>query len=152
MFLSRSDTYLLLAAAAGVGYWFYSKARALGNLVFSPGTVLGMQFINGMPVITLSIIVQNTSGASLFLQSFAGNVYSNDTLIGNVYNFVPVSIPGNSQISMPVQVQLQPLGVANDIINAFSTGNFTQQIDIRGGANVNGFQLPVIINFAVGKK
>lgn len=148
--MSRSEKYLLIGAAAFAGYWFYSKSLALARLVFSPGSILGVNFTGGVPSITVAVNVQNTSNSALELRSFAGNVSSNGTLIGNVYNFLPVEIPGNSQVQMPVQIQLQILGITNDLIQSFTNGNFTQQIEIAGSANVNGFQLPVSMIYKVG--
>lgn len=131
-------------------FGFYSKARALGNLIFSPGQVIGMGFQDSNPLLQFSVRVQNTSSSSLTINSFAGTLYSNGTLIGNIYNFVPVSIMGNSQTQFIAQVQLQAIGLINDILNAFTTHNATQNIRVEGSANVMGVQLPVAFNLTVG--
>jgi hypothetical protein len=51
---------------------------------------------------------------------------------------------------MPVTLTLQPLGVVNDIIQSITNQNFAQSLSISGQANVNNFQLPVNVTFAVG--
>jgi hypothetical protein len=148
--MSNTNKVLLFGAAGLLAWWLYSKARALGDLVFSPGTVTGASMLGSSPLVNASIVVQNTSGSSLQINSFAGNVLSNGTLIGNVSNFSPLLIPGNSQINMPVNLLLQPVGLVNDIIQSIQNANFTQSLSIEGNANVNNFQVPVKVNFSVG--
>jgi hypothetical protein len=147
----KTENKLLLLGALGAGaFWLYSKTRALGDLIFSPGAVTGAAFSGSSPLLNVTILVQNTSGSSLQLNSFAGNVLSNGNLIGNVSNFSPITIPGNSQLLMPVTLLLQPIGIVNDIIQAVQNSHFIQNISIKGQANVNNFQLPVNVNFSVG--
>jgi LEA14-like dessication related protein len=99
---------------------------------------------------SIELIVQNTNSSQLYVQSFAGNLFSNSYLIGNVSSFQQIMIPGNSQRIFIVNVKLQPLGVVNDIINAFQTGSFTQFLKLDASANVDGVQLPVQLEFKVG--
>jgi LEA14-like dessication related protein len=147
----KTETKIVLGAIALLGgYWLFSKARALGNLLFQPGSIMGFSMLGSTPIVSITLVVQNTSNTSLTVDSLAGNVSSNGTLIGNVSNFSPVLVPGNSQISMPVSLMLQPIGVVNDIIRSFQNSNFAQDIKLSGFANVNGFQLPVNIEFNVG--
>lgn len=133
-----------------MAYSAFAKARALGNLVVTPGSIRSMDFVGATPIITFTIIVQNTSGSSLLINSFAGNVYSGGTLVGNVYNFSPIAVPENSQIEVPVIVQLQMIGIVNDIIAAYQYGNTKREIVVEGFANVSSFQLPVTLKFTVG--
>jgi LEA14-like dessication related protein len=148
--MRKNDRFIIIAGAIAVAYWFYSKGRALGNLVFTPGTVNSVTMTGGAPLLSLNISVQNTSSASLRIDSLAANVLSNGSLVGNVYNFSPVDIPADSQIYMPVFVKLEMIGLANDIITAIQFRSTTQKIQVRGSANVNGIQLPLSVDFAIG--
>lgn len=148
--MERNEKILLFSGIGLLAFILLSKARALGNLVFTPGTVQSMAFVGSTPVAQVSINAQNTSSASITINAFAGNVYSNNTLVGNIASFTPVLIPGNSITPVTVGIQFMLMGVANDIVNAFSSNNFSQDIKITGYANVSGLQLPVNLDFSFG--
>lgn len=128
----------------------FAKARALGNLVFTPGSVSSMGFENGIPVADVTLLAQNTSTTGLTINSFAGNVFSNNILIGNIYNFSPVHLAGNSQTPVNVSIQFKAMGLVTDLIKAFQNNNFSQDITIDGFANVMGLQLPINLKFQFG--
>lgn len=109
-----------------------------------------MAFDAGAPIITFNLYAQNTSSADLILNSFAANLFANNTLIGNVSNFSQVVIPGNSSTLIPLTARLQIIGLANDIIRAFQTNSFTQDLQLTGNANVNGVQIPIDLTLKVG--
>jgi LEA14-like dessication related protein len=145
--MKKNERLIIYAGAAFVAYWFYSKARALQGLIFSPGPINGITITGGAPVLSLNVGVQNTNSASLRIDSLAANVISNGTLIGNAYNFTPVEIPANSAVFMPVLLKLETIGIVNDIITAIQYGNPISNIKINGSVNVNGIQLPLSVNF-----
>lgn len=142
--------YLVLGIAALLGLYFYKQKEAAGHLIFFPGNIVDMGFAGSSPVASLTIQVQNTSNAGIDLNSIAGSVYANGILVGNVSNFNPVHIAGNSQTLIPLTVQFNLLGVVNDIIRAFQTGSFRQDIMIDGYVNAGSFQVPVQLKFNVG--
>lgn len=125
------------------------KSVAAGNLVFTPGPITDIGMTGSNPTITLQVIAQNTSNTDLLLNSFAGNLYSNGTLIGNVSNFTGAIIAGNSQSPIPLTLTLLPLGVVNDLINAFQNKSAVQNLDLEAQANVNGFQVAVPLKFSL---
>lgn len=148
--LKANEKFILFGGLAIAAVVLFAKTRALANLVFSPGSISNMGFSNSVPVADVTIIAQNTSTASLTINSFAGNVYSNNTLVGNIFNFTPVTIPGNAATPINISIQFQALGIVTDLVKAFSTNNFQQIITVQGYANVSGLQLPVNLNFSVG--
>ena len=147
-----NSTKWLLALGGGIAIWFALKARALSNLIFSPGTVQGIQFDGISPVIQITVLVQNTAGVPVTLLSMAGNVFTADagssTLIGNISTFQPVTVPGNSSALVVLNVRMRLLGIVNDVIAAFQTRNYTKVLDFRCSANV-GMLLPVPVNFKI---
>lgn len=149
--LASSKGIYIGAAALAIGYFLLRKSAAAGNLVFFPGNVTGMAFIDSTPQITFELRVQNTSGTDLLLNSLAGNLSSNGYLVGNVSNFSGAVIPGNSQVVIPLTVSLQVIGIVTDLIRAFQYKNFTQNIDLDARANVNNIQVPVQLSYSVGK-
>jgi hypothetical protein len=146
----KTEKVLLYGGAALIAFALFAKARALGNLVFTPGSVSNMGFVNSVPTADVTLVAQNTSSTGLTINSFAGNVFSNNILVGNIYNFTPVMIPGNSQTPVSVSIQFKALGIVTDLIKAFQNNNFSQDITIDGYANVSGMQLPINLKFQFG--
>lgn len=146
----NNEILIWSALLAGAWFLFGRKAVAASNLTFYPGQVLNMQFLGATPILTVSVQVQNTSSAQLIVNSFSGNVTSNGTLIGNVYNFSPITILPNSQQMVPVTLQLNATGIVNDIVNIFTSGSSRQQLTVNASANVEGIQVPISLNFQVG--
>jgi hypothetical protein len=142
---------LLLGMVALVGITFLSKANAAGGLIFSPGFVSGITLDGITPIITFTILAQNTSSSGFTLQSLAGNLTCDDYYVGNLSSFVPVPVSGNSQTTIPVQVRLQPLGIVNDIIKSFQTNNFTKKVVFTGFANAGFIRVPLKLEFTIGE-
>lgn len=136
----------------GAGVWLYSNTltKAAGNLIFVPGNILsiGLEGIN--PTLTAQLIVQNTSNVDFTLNSLAGNVTSDGTLIGNVSNFTTVAIPGNNQTAIPLTITLFPLGIVDNIISAFYGGFQKKELTFSGSVNANGQQVPLTLVFKIG--
>lgn len=150
--MKKQERLLLYVGFAGAALYLLSKARALANLVVSPGNIASLGFYDGVPVAQLSVFAQNTSNAGITINSFAGNVFANGVLVGNVSNFQRTYIPPNSITPVLVELQFKPLGIVSEVISAFANNNAYQEIVIAGFANVAGLQLPVNLSFPVGKK
>lgn len=144
----RTGDVLLLFGGVGLLYYL-TKGKAARNLTFYPGGVQGMAFQDLTPMMQLDFIVQNTSNADVALNSIAGNAYSNGYLVGNISNFQGAIIRGNSETRVPVLVRFNLIGAVNDIIDAFQTGNFSQDITIEGRANGEGISVPIELKFQV---
>jgi LEA14-like dessication related protein len=144
----RTGDVLLLFGGV-VGLYYLTKSRAANNLTFYPGSITGMGLQNGEPMMQLDFIVQNTSNADVALNSIAGNAYSNGYLVGNISNFQGAVIRGNSETRVPVLVRFNLIGAVNDIIDAFQTGNFRQDITIEGRVNGEGISVPIELKFQV---
>jgi len=144
----RTGDVLLLFGGVGLLYYL-TKGRAAKNLTFYPGSIQGMAFQDLTPMMELDFIVQNTSNADVALNSIAGNAYSNGYLVGNISNFQGAVIRGNSETRVPVLVRFNLIGAVNDIIDAFQTGNFRQDITIQGRANGEGISVPIELKFQV---
>ena len=148
--MDRSSDVILLGLVAFLGFSAWKKINAAGHLVISQGHVVGIDFIGTTPVLDTELVVQNTSNQDLLLNSVAGNVYSGSELVGNISSFVPITVAGNSQTTIPITATLRILGIVNDIIKAFQEKTGSQQVQIKGYANVSSFQVPIDITFSVG--
>lgn len=84
------------------------------------------------------------------MNSFAGNLYANGYLVGNVSNFIPQSILPNSEQLIFLKIRMGILGIVNDIINAWQNGSFTQNLDFDGRVNVDNLQIQVPLKYSIG--
>jgi LEA14-like dessication related protein len=148
--IKRGDRILLWAAAAVGAFVVWSKVRAISNLIFSPGSVTGLEMQGTVPFIYFTVYVQNTAGTGVTVDSFAGNIFANGQLVGNISNFTPVHISANSQTVVPLTAQLGLIGIVNTIIQAFTGSTISQEINVVGYANGVGFQVPINIKLMVG--
>lgn len=146
--------------AWGVGgvilYSLFSKARALATLTFFPGGISSIIMDGLTPVLTATILVQNTSNQKIVLQSIAGNLYLNDggksTLIGNASQFTAQEMPANSETVVTINVRLFLIGAVNDIVKSFQYGGGApRKLELDGMANVDAYQLPLKLSFQIGK-
>ena len=115
---------VLLLGGLGLLY-IWNLSNAAGNLQYFPGNITGFDLFP--PTIYVTLIVQNTSNVTFTINSLASSVFSDTTLIGNVSDFIPVTIPGNSQGSIPLSVKLLPIGLANEIISIINGGGAVVQ-------------------------
>ncbi len=150
MKISKQNKWIFGGLAAIAAYVLYRKFWAASNLVFAPGEVTGISIQGTNPIINFNVAVQNTSDTSLQLQSFAGNIFMDNQLIGNVSAFQPVLIAANSQTQFPVTGVLQGLQVINQLITAWNTNSIQKKVIIDGSINGIGFQVPVKLDFIVG--
>lgn len=146
----NSSQSLLWGIAAIVGLTLWSKARAAATLIFLPGGISQIGFDNSTPVVDLTLVIQNTSSSGFTLESLAGNLYCDNTYIGNISSFVPVRVDGNTETVVPVKARLMLIGLVNQIIQAVATKNFTKKIEVRGFANAGFVRAPVNVEFTVG--
>jgi hypothetical protein len=153
----RTTGKLVIGGTIGlVVYWLVNRYQALKSLVFAPGAVTGFDMLSGngagglMPVVYFTVVVQNTGGSDLLVNSFAGNLYSNDTLVGNVSNFSRVPIVANAATQIPVAAELRLLGIVDELIQAFQTKNLQKNLKLVGSININGVPVPVSLDYTVG--
>lgn len=149
--MANKDKKIVLWGLLGVAaFVIWSKVRAIANLIFSPGSITGVDIVGTVPFIYFTVYVQNTASTGVTVDSFAGNIWANGQLIGNISNFSPVYLAPNQQTSVPITAQLGFLGIVNEIISAFTTNSSRQQIEVKGYANGAGFQVPLNIKLLVG--
>lgn len=139
-----------LGALALIGIALYSKARAAGSLIFRPGRVSNIYFDGSSPVIELTVLVQNTSSSGFVLESIAGNILSDNYIIGNFSNFQPIDINSNSETAIPLKIRLGVVGIVQDLISAFTSGVYTRRIRLQGFVNAGFVRAPIDVPFEIG--
>lgn len=141
---------VLILLAGGAALYFWNLARAASNLVYFPGNVTGFSLDGFSPVMFLDLLVQNTNNVSFTINSLSGSVFCDGVLIGNISNFQPVVISGNSQGTVPVKILLQPITLVNEIIRILSGGSGQKDIRLDGAVNANGIQANFAITYKIG--
>jgi hypothetical protein len=116
----------------------------VGNLAVA-GNVLQcyIQSVNftGLTSGTIVLVVQNPSNASIELNSMAGTVSANGSLIGNISNFQGgVAIPANQQVPVNITVNLSLASLIGGLYSALTSPTGTNNIAfvIAASANING--------------
>lgn len=136
------------------GLYELYKLRTIGNLVFYPtGLPRNMAFNSEdgvTPTMELQVLIQNTSSLPTTINSISGNLFANNTLVGNVAALAPVEVPAGGEVVTAVRVRFQILGLVNDIIRAFQSNSFGQQVQFKGVANVGGLQVPLSLTYQIG--
>lgn len=142
------EALILIGGAALI--YVGNQARSVANLTFFADRVSGMAFEGINPVANLDLLVQNTSNVNIAINSLAGSVYVDNTLVGNVSTFTPVISQGNSESVMTIKIRFMALPLVNDLVAAFQYKNFKKHIELRATVNANGVQLPLTLTFDVG--
>ena len=150
MSMTTGQKTALLAVAGVVAYSLTKKAVAGGNMVFYPEKIRGFDFDGLTPVFQLGLVVQNTSNNAYSIHSIAASLLNNDTVVGNVSAWGTQTIQPNSQMVIIVTARLFAITIVNDLINAFQTKNFQFDVKLKGTANVDGWQVPINLDYKIG--
>lgn len=140
----------LLLIGGGVLLYLWNTSRSAANLNYFPGNITGFSLQGLSPVITVDLIVQNTSNVDFTINSLSGNATTDNILIGNIADFTPTLVPANSQRAIPLTLTLFSLGIVDNIINALQGGSVHKTILVQGTVNANGAQVPISLQYNVG--
>jgi LEA14-like dessication related protein len=138
-----SQTWLLIAAAGGLAWYFFSRAQTLSNLIFVPrgiGTVAGG--------VSVRLGVQNPTANPIQLNSLAGSLVINGNAVGNVSSFLPVTIAPNAETVLDLTIIPNMFGAASQVLNLIEGNEFNTKLNpsLQGTANVNNIAVPLNIS------
>jgi LEA14-like dessication related protein len=122
-------------------FYYYSN-NAIGSLVYN---VNGVNFSGGKLVLSFQII--NPSSQQFALRSIVGNLTYNGQVIGNVSSLLAVNIPPNSKVSIPVNVSLNTLGIAQEITLLFEGQGTSGNFGLAANINIAGVVVNKIFTF-----
>jgi len=146
----KAGNLLFGSALLFVGYNLFQEKKNAKYLNFYPSNVENIGFDGLTPTATIGIVAQNPSNSQFVIRAITGNLTSNGYLIGNFSQFLDQIIQPTSSSVIYIDVRLSLLSVVNDLIKAFSTGSFSQQMEFKGTVNVDGFIQTLDINYKVG--
>lgn len=140
----------LLILVLGIGaYYYLTQTKAISLLTYViQGVQLSFQGIN--PVLRVNIGIQNVSNSSFTINSFVGNISSGGQNLGNLSSFAVMQIPAASQVSYPVDIRLNLIGAASDIISLINQGSGNPiKITFNGFVNANNIVAPVTMDYTI---
>lgn len=135
--------------AAGVGLFFWAKSSAVHLLKYYVDGV-SANIVNGYPVITLNIAVQNPSNEQFTIKSVIGVLTANGQPIGNVQSNAEVVIKPASQSDYPINVRVKLEGIVLTVFNLITQGiGGAQTLGFSGDINASGVVAPVDIVLSI---
>jgi len=149
--IAIKPVYFFGAGLLALLLWgFTKKATGANRLNFYFNRIESLTLDKLTPVLTFTVLLQNTSDDSYTINSIAGNIYCNNILIGNVSMFNSFTIAPSGQNVLSLTSRLNSAGIINDLIKAIQYGQFSQKITFDGYANIDNYQLPFTIDYTVG--
>ena len=141
---------ITLAILGGLGLYIFAKVNRGENLVYYPDGIASLSFDGATPVVVANLRIQNPSNSDFTIQSFAGNAYIDDTLVGNVSNFIRTYIPPNNQIEYPITIELSLIGAADQVISYIQNPKAGKALKVNAVVNAEDFQETITINLPLG--
>lgn len=138
----RTNDLLLVLGLGGLAYYAYTRYAMAGGLQFVP---LGVS--TGGNGLIATIGVQNPSGTSAVLSSFAGSLKLNGSTVAAVSNFQGITIQPNAQTQLQFNVTPNLIGLGANLLDIAQNGLDDYSVSLSGTANVNNTPVPVNINF-----
>jgi LEA14-like dessication related protein len=128
-------------ALTGLGIFALSKL-ATARVAASLHLILA-NFKIDLSGITVNILAQNPTSGSFTFYSMAGDVYLNDSIVGNIGSFTATTIAANAETTLPVLIRLSPTAILIQLTSLFNgtTGN-PLTMRVTGTANVDDTAIP----------
>ena len=138
--MKQTIPFVIIAAAAGVVYFFARKKRFAGSVRFG----LKQIKLQGNTVIaTISIL--NPSNQSAVISSMVGTLSYNDQAIATLKNFAPVTVRASSESEISITFVPSLFGVISSLADLAGSKK-VKGFKIVGSSLVDGVLVP--INFA----
>ena len=133
--------FLLFGGAIAV--YFLSKANAAKKLsVYFKDLSFGKATGFRIPDLFARFRIVNPTNTPLTIDSIAGDIYFNKSLLASVQNLSKVVIPANSEIIYPIKIEASAFGIAQTVYNYIrNRDRITVSFD--GNVNSTGIVMPL---------
>lgn len=139
----KAGTAILLGGVAIGAYILYKKSEAVQNLNFIPRGIG-----TGPGGLVLSLGIQNVSSATLYFNSFVGNLLIDGAPAGNVTLFHPTEILPGAETMVPLAIGVNLFGSLQYLINQIAAQEIQlPKIALDGNANIGTVLYPVKLQF-----
>lgn len=142
----KTGTAILLGGIALIALVHFGNLGVAANVL--QYYIMSVDF-TGISTGKIILMVQNPSNATITLNSMAGTISANGSVIGNISNFQGgVEIPANNQTPVTINVALSLTAIVGQLYDILVTPNGANQVAfvITGNANVDG---GIIVPFSV---
>jgi LEA14-like dessication related protein len=146
MAIPKLAKYGLWAGLAYVGFQIFTKVQAVASFNVLV-TNVKLLFRGIIPTVVCDITIQNPTKESFTVSSLTGDIFVNNTLIGQISDFTDEMINPNSESKISVDVPLSLNGVADQISSMINNRNVTMNVLINGSLKLNGVPLPVHVTY-----
>jgi hypothetical protein len=102
----------------GVGLFAIAKAATL-NTVQALNLTLA-DFEIDLSGIKVGVIAENRTSNDVTINKLTGDIFLNDHLAGEIGPFAPMPIPGNSNVLLPVTIDINPAVILIQAISIFN--------------------------------
>lgn len=137
---------LLLGAAAAGLYYFRNTSKTNRYISGLRFFIAGLDIKNN--ILTIQLKIQNPNSQDKTVRSIVGDVYVNNTKVGNASSFNTVIVAGNRETFYNVDVRLKVLSIINNIAD-LTKGFAGSTLVFKGNANVDNAVLPINVKFSI---
>jgi LEA14-like dessication related protein len=140
---------LILPALAVAAYYAFVTRKAIGMLNYYIKGV-GLTFDGYSPLLLLNIEIQNPSNSQFVINDFLGSLSVNGTNVGSAESFVKTTIPAASQVTYPIIIRLNLIGVVSDLISLLQKqSGLSMDVEFKGYVNASGIVAPVDLPYKI---
>lgn len=141
----KPKNFIAAAVAAAGLYAIIKLSKKTHTLVTARFTVKKIKMKGFNVLVTMGIL--NPTSNTIKLNSFVGSIVSDNRDIATITNFTPVTIAGNNESEITLTFIPSALGVVSLLRNLISMPLGKIGVKLLGSANIDGYVLPVNIDF-----
>lgn len=139
-----SNKVIFYGIAAGIILFFLSKKSAAKNLrIYFSSISLKKQGGLNLPTIVANFRIINPTSGSLVIDSIAGDLKVNDSLLSSINQNQPLTIPGNSESIYSINIKTPIISLASTIIYLLKSKTKKIKVQFDGTVNSGGILLPI---------
>lgn len=149
---NRSPKWIAPAVGIGVGLWLLLKTRKVAafdqmRFLINRVSLSGNVFT---PELNIALLAQNPTDEDIAISSLLGDVYVNDSKIGNVSSFTPFTLLPNSETPFTVKARVSVTGILSQLGELLNgVGGAQPKVRISGTVNADGTVIPVDLNTTI---
>lgn len=147
-FQSNMKKFGVVLLIGAVGLYLFSRINAGKNI---KAVLKKINFGGSLlsPKILITLGIQNPTSTGANVQSFTGEIYSEDKLIADISSFEKIRINPNSETIFVVTAIPQSVNIVKELIRVVKTRAKQNTFRLVGALNVDGNTLPIDFNYAL---
>lgn len=141
--MGKNLKYFAFAVLALLGYSYIAKANAGKKIKVNFHTLklLASSGLN-LPTIQAIFSLQNPTSQQITINSLVGTIYVNGQELSNVTSFSKITIPGNNEIFLPINIKTGIISAVKNVIALLKKKNKIT-VSFKGTVNAENFTIPI---------